>query len=368
VKRLLLSGLGLVVAVGVIAGGAARGSSQPGSGSLLAVVREGNSNSSGCGQGGPAGSPALFAVFPPPATGCPAAACASAPTGVTKKRPKAPQPVPCPKPRPDGIYLVGADGRNPRWFAAGVEPAWSSDGTEVAYSTGRFLAIQGVDGNPPRDVIVALPNLLANASGEVGSPSWSPDAKQIVFSVFHTDTTLTGAEWREELFSVDVATRDLRPLTAAVAGESDHSPAFSPDGSEIAYAHWGAQPGIWLINAHDNRTRQIAAVDGYPTGVSWSLDGQSIAFALRETPSGNSEIYVVRANGGGLRRVATTGDETILDRPTWAPAGEDIEFTANDTSGDARALYAVRPDGTALHRVLREPWAIYQPAWQPRPT
>ena len=270
----------------------------------------------------------------------------------------------CPRPRPDGIYLVGADGLDPHWFAAGVEPAWSADGTEIAYSTGRFLAIQGVDGNPPRDVIAALPVLLANSEGEISSPSWSPDGQQIVFSVFHTDTTLTGSEWREELYSVDVATVGIRQLTANVAGESDHSPAFSPDGSEIAYAHWGAQPGIWLINKDDTNARQITAVDGYPSGVSWSPDGHSIAFALLDQRYGHSEIYVVGTDRSNLHRVAET-DDSILDRPTWSPDGGEIEFTASDSTGTPRGLYAVRPDGTALHLVLREPWAIYQPAWQP---
>ena len=113
----------------------------------------------------------------------------------------------CPKPRPSGIYLVGPDGLDPHWLAAGVEPAWSADGTELAYSTGRFLAIQGVDGDPPRDVIVALPTVLAE-SGVIGGPSWSPDGRQIVFSFFHTDTSVAGDEWREDLYTVDVATVD----------------------------------------------------------------------------------------------------------------------------------------------------------------
>jgi hypothetical protein len=44
---------------------------------------------------------------------------------------------------------------------------------------------------------------------------------------------------------------------------------------------------------------------------------------------------------------------------------QEIEFTANDTSTSSRNLYAVRPDGTDMRFVLREPWAIFQPAWQP---
>jgi dipeptidyl aminopeptidase/acylaminoacyl peptidase len=365
------AGIGIVLAaIMLLAAGAARSGrsasarAATGDGQVLAVVRA-TTGLCGASAGAPLGPPSLFAVFPPPVLVCPAPAqCATATTGPTsKKHPKPPQPPACPKPRPNAIYLVGADGLSPHWFAAGIEPAWSPDGTEIAFTTGRFLTIQGVAGNPPRDVIVAMPEALAPT---IDSPSWSADGKQIVFSVTQTDSTLTGSEWREQLYSVNVATVDVSQLTADLAGESDHSPAYSPDGSTIAYAHWGPQPGIWLINADDTNARQIVALDGYPSGLSWSPDGRSIAFALREQHYGNAEIDVVGADGSNLHRVATTNDDFLLDRPTWSPEGQQIEFTANNANG-TRVLYAVHPDGTDLHLALTEPWSLFEPTWEPKP-
>jgi Tol biopolymer transport system component len=368
--RLVAFGV-VLAAVAVIVGGAAR-AGDPASvrtrsangGPLIAVVREGTRF---CIDGGPSGSQPLLAVFPLPTPPCPAPACATATTG--KHHAKAPQPPLCPKPRVDAIYLVGADGRDPRWFAAGVEPAWSADGTELAYSTGRFLTIQGVDGDPPRNVIVAVPIAL-ETSAVISSPSWSPDGQQIVFSVYQSNTTITGGEWREQLFTVDLATVDVRQLTATLAGESDHSPAFSPDGTKIAYAHWGPQPGIWLMNADGSSAHPIASVAGYPAGVAWSPDGRSLAFALKEHAFASSDrdgIYLVGADGSNLRRVATTNDDLLLDRPTWSPDGQQIEFTAEDASASSRALYAVGSDGSDPHVVLTEPWSVFQPNWQPTP-
>jgi TolB protein len=236
----------------------------------------------------------------------------------------------------------------------------------LAYTTGRFLAIQRVDGGN-RDVIAAVPEALSPLS-VIRSPTWAPNGRKIVFSVYETNATIAGSDWREELYAVDLAQRNVTRLTSAVAGDSDHSPVFSPDGGEIAFARWGAQPGIWLVNADGSNLRAIAPVAGYLSGLSWSPDGRTIAFSLRDKPfdaDGRSGIYVVGADGSDLHRVAVTYDTFVLDRPTWSPDGQEAEFTANGMSANTRALYAVRPDGTDLHVVLTEPWGVFQPAWQP---
>ncbi len=350
--------LGLAVAAALFAGASAHGDAKPTrtmpaeSGSLIAVVREGSEG--GCVNTGPGGSPAFRFVVPPFSPNCPPTTCASTTSKATS----------CPKPRPDGIYIVDENGLDPHWLAAGVEPAWSADGTTLSYSTGRFLAIQGVDGKPERDVIVALPTALADAGGEIGASSWSPDGSRIVFSVYYTDAALTGMEWREDLYAVDMFNLDIHQLTANAANDSDHAPAYSPDGSEIAYAHWGAQPGIWLLDADATHAREIRAVSGYPYSLAWSPDGRRIVFAVFNPLTVTSEIDIVNADGSGLLSVPATDQGELPDRPVWSADGSEIEFTNYNNAG-SRVLYAVRPDGTGLHPVLREPWDVYQPAWQP---
>jgi Tol biopolymer transport system component len=343
----------VAVAAAALATTAAAGDSHvlPGQAALVALVREGNQRS--CVDTGPPGSSAFHEVIPVFTPSCPVA-CASSTTGTT-----------CPKPRPDGIYLVGPDGLDPQWLAAGFEPSWSADGTQLAYSTGRGLAIEPVADRQDRDVIAWLPTALADDAGQIGASSWAPDGRSIVFSVFYRNQTLTGDEWREELYSVNTASADVRRVTSAPAGESDHAPAYSPNGHAIAYAHWGAQPGIWLVDPDGTDARQLLPVDGFPGAVAWSPDGGRLAFSLYDIAKGTSEIDVVDADGTGLQRVVMPNDEGILDRPTWSPDGGEIEFTAFDGAGDSRRLYAVRPDGTGLHAVLREPWAVYQAAWRP---
>jgi TolB protein len=335
----------------------------------LAVVREG---STWCVDPGPVGS--LTPLGGPPTPNCPAPACASASTGSTAAHKSKPLPLPkCPKPRQAAIYLVSSDGRDPRRFVTGAEPTWSPDGTELAYVTGRFLTIQGISGTPSADTIVALPTAMV-ATGAISNPSWSPDGDEIAFSVAETNPTLTGGERREELYAIDLDSGNLRQITTTVASASDHSPSFSPDGSEIAYAHWGDQSGIWLVRPDGTDAHPIAPIDGWVSGLSWSPDGRKILFALFATPTsaqGSSAdpeaggIYIVNADGSDLHQIVAHQDFWNLDPPTWSPDGQVIDFTAVDTATSTRAVYAVRTDGTDLRVVLREPWSIWEPTWQP---
>ena len=188
-----------------------------------------------------------------------------------------------------GASTTGRPGRSRRGLSParrrravrrpGVEPAWSPDGNELAYVSGRFLTIQGIGGSPSADTVVALPTALAG-TGAISGPTWSPDGRQIVFSVAQTSTTITGGEWREELYAIDLPSGDLRQVTATVSGASDHSASFSPDGGEIAYAHWGEQAGIWLTRPDGSDAHPVALLDGWAAGVSWSPDGQRMATCL----------------------------------------------------------------------------------------
>jgi Tol biopolymer transport system component len=92
-------------------------------------------------------------------------------------------------------------------------------------------------------------------------------------------------------------------------------------------------------------------------GVSWSPDGQQIAFSL------NGALAVINADGSGLRRLPRQSD---YDRsPVWSPDGRQLAFIGLRRQPHASDLYIVRADGTSM-RQLTAGADAHELAWSPR--
>ena len=84
------------------------------------------------------------------------------------------------------------------------------------------------------------------------------------------------------------------------------APAFSPDGSKLAFA--SSQDGllnIYVMSSNGGKPTQLTSGAGNNTEPSWSPDGSSILFTSDR--SGSPQVYRMSASGGGASPVGGRG-------------------------------------------------------------
>ena len=176
-----------------------------------------------------------------------------------------------------------------------------------------------------------------NDAAGSGSPAWSPDGTHIAFAA--QIGTLEEDQRLTEIYVMRADGTERHRLTTNMA--LDGSPTWSPDGERIAFARINepgtasARSGIVVMDADGGNEVQLTQV-GLPSfdlGPAWSPEGSQIAFT-RAAPSAGSEnpragIYVVSPDGGEPRKLADDGTG-----PDWSPDGTRIAFTSHrDGSG-----------------------------------
>lgn len=198
----------------------------------------------------------------------------------------------------------------------------------------------------------------------------SPAGESIVFALTRTDAEANTEH--TDLVLVDVETGRQRQLTHVDAGHT--SPAFSPDGREIAFLSTrNGVPQIFALPVDGGEVRQVTAVPrGVGTGPLWSPDGSRIAFTA--VPPGEprdpsqpyrvdraiwradqvglvedalQDVYVIDADGGEPARL--TEDGSLNTTPQWLPDGSGLVYTADfdpDSTGMHNRLRCVDLDGT----------------------
>ena len=142
---------------------------------------------------------------------------------------------------------------------------------------------------------------------------------------------------------------------------TDAEPAWSPDGSKIAFrSHRDGNGEVYVMSAafdgSATRLTNHAAADYQP---AWSPDGSRIAFVSER--DGNAEIYVMDVDGTNLVRLTS---HIAPDRsPAWSPDGHKIAFSSErDGNGE---IYVMDPDSRDLVRLTHDGADDIDPAWSP---
>ena len=148
------------------------------------------------------------------------------------------------------------------------------------------------------------------------------------------------------------------------------SPAWSPDGSQLAYVSFETEkPVVYVQTLSTGKREPVANFKGNNSAPSWAPSGDQLAVVLSR--DGISQIYTINSDGSGLRRVMRS--PLIDTEPVYTPDGGSLVFTSDRggnpqiyqvglNGGDARRITfngsynispEVAPDGNSLVYVTR---------------
>jgi TolB protein len=219
---------------------------------------------------------------------------------------------------------------------------------------------------------------LTSLSGGAFAPDYSPDGQRIAFE---RRGITPEALYVMRANGADQVALSTGGCTGLCLGEGDA--AWSPDGSRLLFARAfgpivrdnASQLDLVVANADGSGAQLLRAfrpLEGEgrePHGAQWSPDGRRIAVTILNItakPELGSAIYVLNADGTGLRRI--TPFRLNAGNPDWSPNGRRIVFNSSFEGQAAVEIYTVRPDGRRLHRVRRDPRGksySFEPVWSP---
>jgi dipeptidyl aminopeptidase/acylaminoacyl peptidase len=287
------------------------------------------------------------------------------------------------------IWRAPFDGSSqPRQFTTGPKrdgsPRWSPDGSRLAFLSNRdtdkmqLFVIPAAGGEAKR---------LTDLKEDVDEPMWSPDGTRIAFTSRVPDESygeeddrkrrprrfrrlsykLDNVGWigdrRQHVFVVP-ADGSAEPTQLTSGDFEDASPAWSPDGSKIAFASgreddWDLTgvTDVYVIDAEGGEPERITKGGGSAGASSWSPDGSLIAHVFEpgilDYPR-HTQIAIVPSGGGARTLLTEVLDRTCspypaLREPLWV--GDSILFVVEDHGNDHLYSVAAGRSGTPQLRL-----------------
>ena len=200
-------------------------------------------------------------------------------------------------------------------------PAWSPDGRTIAYlsrgSSGLSLDLARLGSNGPSRHVYTPQE---PTHWDQGALAWSPDGRTLIFPDHK------GSEPHSSIYALDLRSGRARALTAPPAGwEGDLTPAFSPDGTCIAFTRASETSVRYIYNLSladgtlHALTRERMNIDS----LTWAADGRSVLFSSNQ--GGKYALWSVGLHGEAPQRLPFGTEDAF--QPSTGPKPGQLAYT-----------------------------------------
>ena len=271
------------------------------------------------------------------------------------------------------IFVINPDGTGERRLThpdPGViddQPDWSADGAKIAFErcapAGCEAWTMNADGSGAKRI---------GPSEERSAPAWAPDGKVLAVNRAFGSVENNQIEF-SQLVLVDSSTgRIIRRLDARSNFQGDTGGAgWAPDGTQVVFGRvnssTGSPPGagaVFVVNADGTGLRRLT-----PWGLNggdhpvWSPDGKLILFrAVSDEVYGN--LYTIHPDGTGLHKLTGYDSTTMVLSCSFSPDGRWITFAKSGVGGESD-VFVMRADGSDIHPVTQTALPDSAPDWGP---
>jgi Tol biopolymer transport system component/imidazolonepropionase-like amidohydrolase len=195
-----------------------------------------------------------------------------------------------------------------------VRPALSPDGNRIVFEALNQLWVMDIGGKPRQ---------LTNGSYYKQSPAWSPDGKQIAYSSDKAGTA--------DIYILDLATKSERRVTN-LPDSAEIEPAWSPDGKKLAFQK---EATTYTVDLASGEIKEAIKATYEPGRASWSANGKTIALAAlrpysRRFREGTNLIETLDLASGKVIFTEPAPYKSIttrsVDGPIYSPDGSQMAF------------------------------------------
>ena len=255
-------------------------------------------------------------------------------------------------------------------------PVWSPDGSRIAFDSNRDDP-NPVDDPKINDVFTMEPDgsgviRLTDGRGFHSDPAYSPDGSLIAFA---SDPGRLSEKQGIYLMNAADGSQVRRVTSLPPAASLDYAPRFSPDGTQLVFTRdvdeAAGDAAIYVVNLDGSGLRKITSGGFYPGDADWSPDGTRIVFEASDPQFPFGGVWIVGSDGRGLRNVTATasgvGDLDGFSDPVWSPDGSLVLLLhgVHPSAGEeaVAGLATIRPDGTELQYIGDGRGAEHQADW-----